>query len=138
MSFCLYCCLIFLLKKLLFAIYSLHFYNYVKWEEKKMVKTLLDEYNWMNDIAYGKNQWRMGDGQTTFNNFIYFTLAGFSEFDNFRSNQICEDLLSRNEGLSLAKKDNEFKYDVLKNFSEIIGFNLDDVLSKIISLPKLY
>ena len=60
-----------------------------------MVKTLLDEYNWMNDIAYGKNQWRMGDGQTTFNNFIYFTLAGFSEFDNFRSNQICEDLLSR-------------------------------------------
>jgi len=80
----------------------------------------------------------MGDGQTTFNNFIYFTLAGFSEFDNFRSNQICEDLLSRNEGLSLAKKDNEFKYDVLKNFSEIIGFNLDDVLSKIISLPKLY
>ena len=72
------------------------------------------------------------------NNFIYFTLAGFSEFDNFRSNQICEDLLSRNEGLSLAKKDNEFKYDVLKNFSEIIGFNLDDVLSKIISLPKLY
>ena len=65
-------------------------------------------------------------------------LAGFSEFDNFRSNQICEDLLSRNEGLSLAKKDNEFKYDVLKNFSEIIGFNLDDVLSKIISLPKLY
>ena len=80
----------------------------------------------------------MGDGQTTFNNFIYFTLAGFSEFDNFRSNQICEDLLSREEGLSLAKKDNEFKYDVLKNFSEIIGFNLDDVLSKIISLPKLY
>ena len=67
-----------------------------------MVKTLLDEYNWMSDIAYGKNQWRMGDGQTTFNNFIYFTLAGFSEFDNFRSNQICEDLLSRNEGLSLA------------------------------------
>ena len=48
-----------------------------------MVKErLLDEYNWMNDIAYGKNQWRMGDGQTTFNNFIYFTLAGFSEFDN--------------------------------------------------------
>ncbi len=117
---------------------SLHFYNYVKWDEKKMVDTLLEEYNWMNDLAYGKNQWRMGDGQTTFNNFIYFTLAGFSEFDNFRSNQICENLLSRNEGLNLAKKDNEFKYDVLKNFSEIIGFNLDDVLSRIISLPKLY
>ena len=70
--------------------------------------------------------------------FYLFYVSWFFEFDNFRSNQICEDLLSRNEGLSLAKKDNEFKYDVLKNFSEIIGFNLDDVLSKIISLPKLY
>ena len=117
---------------------SLHFYNYIKWDEKEMVDTLVKEYNWMSDLAYGKNQWRMGDGQTTFNNFIYYTLAGFSEFDNFRSNQICEDLLSRNEGLSLAKKDNEFKYDVLKNFSEIIGFNLDDVLSRIVSLQKLY
>ena len=100
--------------------------------------TLLKEYNWMSDIAYGKNQWRMGDGQTSFNNFIYYTLAGFSEFDNFRSNQICENLLSREDALRLVKRDNGFKYDVLKNFSEIIGFNLDDVLSKIVSFQKLY
>ena len=117
---------------------SLHFYNYVKWDEKKIIDTLQKEYNWSNDLAYGKNQWRMGDGQTTFNNFIYYTLAGFSEFDNFRSNQICEGLLDRNSALELAKKDNTFKYDVLKNFSDIIGFNLDDVLSKITSLQKLY
>ena len=37
------------------------FYNYVKWNEKEMVDTLLKEYNWMSDYAYGKNQWRMGD-----------------------------------------------------------------------------
>ncbi len=117
---------------------SLHFYNYIKWDEKKMVDTLLDEYNWMNDVAYGKNQWRMGDGQTTFNNFIYYTLAGFSEFDNFRSNQICEGLINRETALELVEKDNNFKFEILKNFSEIIGFNLDDVLSKIISFQKLY
>jgi len=117
---------------------SLHFYNYVKWDEKEMVDTLLEEYNWMNDVAYGKNQWRMGDGQTTFNNFIYYTLAGFSEFDNFRSNQICEGMIDRPTAVELAKKDNNFKYEILKNFSEIIGFNLDDVLSKISSFPKLY
>ncbi len=117
---------------------SLHFYNYIKWDEKEMIETLLKEYNWMNDVAYGKNQWRMGDGQTTFNNFIYYTLAGFSEFDNFRSNQICEGLINRSEGLELARKDNNFKFEILKNFSEIIGFNLDDVLSKIVSFQKLY
>ena len=103
-----------------------------------MVETLLNEYNWMNDVAYGKNQWRMGDSQTTFNNFIYYTLAGFSEFDNFRSNQICEGLINRETALELVEKDNNFKFEILKNFSEIIGFNLDDVLSKIISFQKLY
>ena len=46
--------------------------------------------------------------------------------------------MTRSDALDLAKKDNQFKYEVLKNFSEIIGFNLDDVLSKIVSIPKLY
>ena len=30
-------------------------------------KVLNEKYNWQDDI-YGKNQWRMGDGQTAFNN----------------------------------------------------------------------
>ena len=47
-------------------------------------------------------------------------------------------MLERQEALELAEKDNLFKYEILKNFSEIIGFNLDDVLSRIVSLPKLY
>ena len=80
----------------------------------------------------------MGDGQTAFNNFVYYTVAGFSEYDNFRSNQIREDLISRDEALKLCEEDNRIRYDTLKNFSDVIGFNLDDVLSKISSLPKLY
>ena len=110
----------------------------IKWDEKEMIDVLVKEYDWMSDLAYGKNQWRMGDGQTIFNNFIYYTLAGFSEFDNFRSNQICEGILDRESALKLVRKDNSFKYEILKNFSEIIGFNLDDVLSRIVSLQKLY
>ena len=61
----------------------------------------------------------MGDGQTAFNNFIYYTVAGFSEYDNFRSNQIREGLISRDEAIRLAEEDNKFKYNTLKNFSEI-------------------
>jgi len=38
----------------------------------------------------------------------------------------------------LCEEDNKIKFDTLKNFSEIIGFNLDDVLTKITCLPKLY
>ena len=80
----------------------------------------------------------MGDGQTSFINYIYYTVAGFSEFDNFRSNQICEGLLTRNEALKLASEDNRIRYDTLKNFSEIIGLNLEDVLTQIDCIPKLY
>ena len=70
--------------------------------------------------------------------FVYYTLAGFSEYDNFRSNQIREGLISREEALELCKHDNEVKYDTLKNFSDVIGFNLDNVLSRINCLDKLY
>lgn len=116
----------------------LHLYNFEPWDEKEIVKVLNEEYNWKDDISYGKNQWRMGDGQTAFNNFVYYTVAGFSEYDNFRSNQIREGLISRDEALNLCEEDNRIKYETLKNFSDVIGFNLDDVLSKISNLPKLY
>ena len=116
----------------------LHLYNFEPWNEKIMIKTLNEEYNWTDDISYGKNQWRMGDGQTAFNNYVYYTLAGFSEYDNFRSNQIREGLIYRSEAIKLCEEDNKIKYDTLKNFSDVIGFNLDNVLSKISSLEKLY
>ena len=46
--------------------------------------------------------------------------------------------ISREEALELCQKDNKIKYDTLKNFSEVIGFNLDNVLSRINCLEKLY
>jgi len=116
----------------------LHLYNYEKWNENKITTILNDEYNWAKDISYGKNQWRMGDGQTAFNNFVYYAIAGFSEYDNFRSNQIREGMISRNEALILSKEDNKIKYDTLKIFSETVGFNLDYVLSKVSCIPKIY
>ena len=117
---------------------SLHLFRYIEWNEEKIGNTLKDEYGWISDESYGINQWRMGDGQTSFNNFIYYHLAGFSEYDNFRSNQIREGLIDRNEALKLCEQDNAIKFDILKNLSEIIGFNLDDVLTKITCSPKLY
>jgi glucosamine--fructose-6-phosphate aminotransferase (isomerizing) len=117
---------------------SLHLFKYIEWNEKEIGDTLKNEYGWISDKSYGKNQWRMGDGQTSFNNFIYYHMAGFSEYDNFRSNQIREGLINRKEALMLCEEDNKIKFDTLKNFSEIIGFNLDDVLTKITCLPKLY
>ncbi|MDD4910364.1 MAG: hypothetical protein PHR44_06805 [Candidatus Omnitrophica bacterium] len=116
----------------------LYLYEYLPWNERQMEDVLRREYNWQVYEAYGPNQWRMGDGQTAFTNYIYYTVAGFSEFDNFRSNQIREGLLTRDEALRLVGIDNQPRYEVLEYFSYLIGFNLDEVLAQIDLIPKLY
>lgn len=130
----------------IFAFYSsfinkddyLYLYRYIPWDEKLIERTLKEEYGWESDEKYGKNQWRMGDGHTALIDHIYHTVAGFSEFDNFRSNQIREGLITRQEALELIKEDNRPRIEVLQDFSQLIGFNLEEVLLKINDIPKLY
>ena len=116
----------------------LYLYEYLPWNENEIETVLKKEYDWEADTAYGTNQWRMGDGQTAFTNYIYYTVAGFSEFDNFRSNQVREGLITRDEALKLAQDDNEPKFETLQYFSYLVGINLDEVLAEINSIPKLY
>ena len=116
----------------------LYLYEYLPWNEKEIESTLKKEYDWEDYKAYGSNQWRMGDGQTAFTNYIFYAIAGFTEFDNFRARQVREGLLTRDEALKLIKIDNSPKYETLQYFSYLIGFNLDEVLAHIDLLPKLY
>jgi len=116
----------------------LYLFEFLPWNEKEIEAVLKKEMDWEADKSYGKNQWRMGDGQTAFTNYIYYQLAGFTEFDNFRSNQIREGLISREEAVELVKEDNKPKIETLQYFSYLVGFNLDTVLAKINILPKLY
>ncbi len=116
----------------------LYLYEYIDWDEGKIDATLRDLYDWQSDSRYGKNQWRMGDGQTAFTNYIFHAVAGFSEFDNFRSNQIREGLIDREEAMRLVTEDNQPKWGALEYFAYVIGINLDEVLAKINNIPKLY
>ena len=116
----------------------LYLFNYYPWVEQEMERTLNDLYAWEADSKFGENQWRMDDVHTAFNNYVYYSVGGFSEFDDFRSNQIREGLITRDEALKLVEKDNATKYEALKEFASLIGFNLEHVLKEIDSIPKLY
>jgi len=116
----------------------LYLYHYIPWDEKLIERTLREQYGWESDTLYGTNQWRMGDGHTAFIDYIYYTVAGFSEFDNFRCHQIREGLLTREEALELLEEDNKVRIQSLRNFAELVGFNLEEVLMKINAIPKLY
>lgn len=114
-----------------------HFFDYVKWDERTIENTLLNEYDWeiADDI---KSTWRIGDGTASFYNYIYYTVAGFSEFDTFRSNQIREGMIDRETALNLVSIENQPRYESLRWYLEIVGLNFEDVIKTINQIPKLY
>jgi len=112
-------------------------YEYIKWDENKINKTLLGKYNW-ETATDTKNTWRIGDGTASFYNFIYLMLAGFTENDTFRSNQIREGAISRQEALRLAERDNTPRYDSIKWYCKTIGIDFGPMIDRIIESPKLY
>jgi len=117
-----------------------HFYqlfDWIKWDEKKIEQTLFDEYNW--EVSPDTTStWRIGDGTAAFYNYIYYTVAGFSEFDTFRSNQIREGLITREEGLKFINQENQPRFDSLKWYLEIIGVDFEKAISIVNKIPKRY
>jgi glucosamine--fructose-6-phosphate aminotransferase (isomerizing) len=116
----------------------LYLYQYYPWREEEVDRVLNEQYQWEADEDYGKNQWRMGDLHTAFINYIYYTVAGFSEFDNYRAIQVREGLLEREEALQLVAEQNETRLESLRSFALLVGFNLETVLKRINAIPKLY
>ncbi|MBN2458157.1 hypothetical protein JXB31_03450 [Candidatus Woesearchaeota archaeon] len=129
----------------LFAFYStyilkddyIYLFNYIPWDEKEIEATIKDEYNWelANDT---KTSWRIGDGTAPFYNYIYYTVAGFSEFDVMRSNQVRAGILTREEAFKLLDDDNKPRLESLQWYANIIGFDLKKAINIINSIPKLY
>ena len=94
------------------------------------------EYGWETSPE-SSNTWRIGDGYTAFINYIYYRVAGFSEFDAFRSHQIRDGVIDRATGEALAAQDNIPRLGELREFARVIGFNLEEVLSRIDEIPRL-
>jgi hypothetical protein len=114
-----------------------NFYNYILWDEKVVTSTLLDQYNWETS-ADTKSTWRIGDGTASFYNYIYFITAGFSEHDTFRSNQIRERMISREEALKMVEEENQPRFDSIKWYCDVINIDFENTISRINAIPRLY
>lgn len=112
-------------------------FDYIEWDEKKIESLILNEYNWEKSIDTNST-WRIGDGTAAFYNYIYYTVAGFSEFDTFRSNQIREGQISREEGLELVNNENIPRYENLRWYLSIIGLDFESTIRRINAIPKFY
>jgi len=113
-----------------------HIYDYWKWDEH-IVDETLKKYDW--ETAPDTNAtWRIGDGTAAFYNYIYYTVAGFTEHDTFRSNQIREGQLSREDALKLVDDENQPRYQNIKWYLDILNMDFEEVIKTINKVPKLY
>jgi hypothetical protein len=112
-------------------------YDYVVWDEAVINATLASEYDW--ETATDSNStWRIGDGTAAFYNYIYYRLAGFTENDTFRSNQIREGQLTREDALARVNADNRPRPESIRWYCDTVDIDYRDVLRRINAIRPLY
>src|SRR5215469_7088874 len=105
-------------------------YTFIPWIEHEVTSTLLDNYGF--ELARDtRSTWRIGDGTSAFYNYIYYNVAGFTENETFRSNQIREGLLTREKALELVRTENQPRFESIKWYCDTIGISFEDTIERI-------
>jgi len=112
-------------------------FDYYRWDEDQINDVLINNYDWETAIDT-KTTWRIGDGTAGFYNYVYFTVAGFTEHDTFRSNQIREGDLTRDRALELVKEENQPRYQNIRWYLDTLGMNFDETIGVVNRIPKMY
>ena len=113
-----------------------HIFDYWRWDEK-IVEDTLDSYGWERAIDTSTT-WRIGDGTAGFYNYVYYTVAGFTEHDTFRSNQVREGEMTREKALELVKDENQPRYQNIRWYLDTLGMDFEEVIKIVNAIPKLY
>jgi hypothetical protein len=113
-------------------------FSFLPWKENEIISTIQSEYDF--ELAVDtESTWRIGDGTSAFYNYIYYTIAGFTENDTFRSNQIREGMLCRNDALDYVRKENMPRYETICQYLDLIGMSMpvERVFEIINAVPKV-
>jgi hypothetical protein len=113
-----------------------HVFDYWTWDEQ-VVDQCLAMYDW-EKAPDTSTTWRIGDGTAAFYNYVYHLVAGFSEHDTFRSNQIREGQLTRQEAMVLIEDENQPRYANIKWYLDAVGLDFADTIGVVNSIPRLY
>lgn len=114
-----------------------HIFDFWCWDEEIVNDVLLGEYKWEKAIDT-PTTWRIGDGTAAFYNYVYHTVAGFTEHDTFRSNQIREGQITRERALELLAVENRPRYQNIRWYLDTLGLDFVKVVNTVNAIPKLY
>lgn len=113
-----------------------HIFDYWRWDEK-IIDDTLDTYGWERAVDTSTT-WRIGDGTAGFYNYVYYTVAGFTEHDTFRSNQVREGEITREKALELVADENRPRYSNIRWYLDVLGMDFKEVIKVVNAIPKLY
>jgi hypothetical protein len=114
-----------------------HIFDYWRWDEDQVNDCLLNVYDWEKAIDT-PTTWRIGDGTAAFYNYVYYTVAGFTEHDTFRSNQIREGQITRQRALELLEDENRPRYQNIRWYLDALQMDFESVIKIVNQIPKLY
>ena len=114
-----------------------HLFDYIKWDEETINNTIIEKYGWETCVDTNST-WRIGDGTASFYNYIYVLVAGFSENDTFRSNQIREGMITRDEAINIIYEENRPRYNSIKWYLEILGLDFSHTIKQINKIKKIF
>ena len=115
----------------------LYLWHYLRWHEDTIVDTIRRDYDW--EVATDTSTtWRIGDGTAAFYNYIYQTIAGFTEDEVMLANMVREGHIDRDEALRRAADYSKPRWPSIREYAQLIGFSAEEALQVINSAPKLY
>ncbi len=115
----------------------IYLYQYLEWEEKTVVDTIIKNYGWETSKDTNTT-WRIGDSTASFYNYIYYTVAGFSEDDDMLSSMVREGVLTREEALKKSIDYAKPRKESLQDYMQTIGLNYNETLTKINKIKKIF
>lgn len=112
-------------------------YRYVPWNEAYFSDTLRREYDW--ELASDTTTtWRIGDGTASFYNYIYYSMAGFTENDTLRSHQIRQGMITREDALARVAQENQPRYESMLWYCNTVGIDPKAAITAINAAPRRF
>ncbi len=115
----------------------LYLYHYLPWNERTLLDTIHGEYDW-EGATDTTTTWRIGDGTAAFYNYIYYTMAGFTEDDDMLSNMIRAGYIDRDEALRRSAEYSQPRIPSIREYAQMIGLNCEEALNIINTAPRRY
>jgi glucosamine--fructose-6-phosphate aminotransferase (isomerizing) len=111
-------------------------FDFIPWDEESVNRTIIDGYGWEGAPGYSST-WRVGDGTAAFYNFAYLSVAGFTEHDALRSNQVRAGMLDRATALALVGQDNVPQPGEFADYCRTVGIPPHALVDAVRRIPTL-